>query len=204
MDGTGPAVLASIFTYEYQGQAYCKHECISLSEKPMTASLNKRTVWSPQKPGVIWKPVEDSVAPAESLPRRLTQMRNIARQFSGKVIKPTGEITQLQLLPQPLVRYQSPEHNVVDGAIFSMAVVTDPELLLVIEAYQENEVTAWRYCPLRSHYWQLELTCNGKSVWTADLKLSLESAKFNQSPESGDPYFTFASPYDLPLPEKIK
>lgn len=38
-DGDLPVVLASIFTYEYNGTVYCKHECISISDQPFIAKV---------------------------------------------------------------------------------------------------------------------------------------------------------------------
>lgn len=203
-DGELPAVLASIFTFEYGGRVYCKHECLSVTEKPFAAKMGKIPVWAPKAAGVIWKAIDDAGDPADSLPRRLTQMRNIARQFSGTLTTPTGEVTKLQLLPQPLLRYQAPEKNVIDGAIFSFAVVTDPELLLMIEAFKEKDKVGWRFCALKSHYWQLDLARNETPVWNAPLKIGLESAVFNQSPLASESYFSFKPPLDLPTPEQLR
>lgn len=203
-DGELPAVLASIFTYEYAGNAYCKHECISISDKPFSVKLGNVPVWAPKTAGANWKLIEDAGEPADSLPRRLTQMRNIARQFSGTVTNPEGETTKLTLLPQPLIRFQAPQQNIIDGAIFSFAVVTDPELLLMIEAFKENGKIQWRYCVLRSHYWQLDLARNDIPIWSAPLKIEIQDAVFNQSPLAYDPYFSFKPPLAIPSPEKLR
>ena len=48
-DGELPAVIASIFTYEYDGKVYCKHECLSVSEKPLAAKMNPISVSGHQK-----------------------------------------------------------------------------------------------------------------------------------------------------------
>jgi len=203
-DGELPAVLASIFTYEYGGTVYCKHECISISEKPFSAKLGNTPVWAPKTAGASWKSIDDAGQPADSLPRRLTQMRSIARHFSGKVTNPEGEATKLELLPQPLIRFQAPQQNVIDGAIFSLAVVTDPELLVMIEAFKEKEKIEWRYCALRSHHWQVDLARNDAPVWTAPLKFELQSAVFNQAPNASEPYFSFKPPVAIPAPEQLR
>ena len=203
-DGDLPAVLASIFTYEYSGTVFCKHECISLTEKPFSAKMGNIPVWAPKMAGTTWKSIDDAGEPADSLPRRLTQMRSIARQFTGKVTNPEGEVTKLELLPQPLLRFQAPQQNVIDGAIFSLAVVTDPEALLMIEAFKDKDKVSWRYCALRSHYWQVDLARNDVSVWAAPLKFELQSAVFNQAPSASEPYFSFKPPMALPAPEKLR
>jgi hypothetical protein len=203
-DGELPAVITSIFTYEYGGMVFCKHECISVSDKPFSAKIGNIPVWAPKSAGTEWKVIDDAGEPADSLPRRLTQMRSIARQFSGKVTNPEGEATKLELLPQPLLRYQAPQQNVIDGAIFSLAVVTDPELLVVIEAFKNKEKVIWRYCALRSHYWQVDLARNEAPVWNAPLKFELQSAVFYQAPSAFEPYFSFKPPITLPAPEQLR
>lgn len=82
--------------------------------------------------------------------------------------------------------------------------ITDPELLLMIEEYKDKEKIGCRYCALRSHYWQLDLARNEKPVWSAPLKIALESAVFNESPNASDSYFSFKPPKDLPLPEQLR
>ncbi len=200
-----PQVLASIFTYEYSDTVYCRHEMISLADGPLVAELDSEIVWSPNRAGLEWRPCDGSAAPAETDARRLFQMRSIARQFSGTLSVPNRQISQLTLLPQPLVRYQSPAEGVIDGAVFSLAVGTDPELLLVIEAKKVADGSvAFMYAPARSHYHALELKRNGNPVWSAEMAISLEMTRAGQRPWSNDPFFVFTPKNPLPLPEDLR
>ena len=204
LDGDRPAVLASIFTYEHSNRVFCKHEIISLADYPLTARMANTQVWTPKTPGLKWMPLTGAGEPADLPARRLSQMRAIAREFSGTVTKPKGEVTKLRLLTNPLIRYQPTDQTVVDGAVFSFAVVTDPELLLVIEAIQENGKLSWRYAVASSHYWQLELQRNGEVVWSVPLRMSLETARANQRPDADGAYFTFHAPQSIPPAEQLR
>lgn len=42
------------------------------------------------------------------------------------------------LAPRPLFEYASPKAGIIEGVIFSFGVATDPEVLLLLEAFEEN------------------------------------------------------------------
>ena len=200
-----PYVLASIFTYQLDDRIYCRHEVISLADKPLKAVFHSESVWSPQQPGLQWKPVDGVAAPTESAARRLTKMRSIARQFSGTLSIPDSQPNQLDLIPQPLIRYESPDENVIDGAIFSLAVATDPEIFLVIEARKAADGSlGWHYAASRSHYQALSQRRHGQLVWTAAPVAELASTKAGQLPWANDPYFIFTPSQPLPAPKDLR
>lgn len=200
-----PYALASIFTYQLDDRIYCRHELISLADQPLKTSFQSEAVWSPKQPGLKWKPVDEVAAPTESKARRLTKMRSIARQFSGTLSIPDNQPNQLDLIPQPLIRYQSPDQNTVDGAIFSLAVATDPEIILVIEARKAaNGSLGWHYAAARSHYQALSLRREGQLVWSAAPVAELANTKAGQRPWANEPYFIFTPSQPLPSPENLR
>lgn len=200
-----PQVLASIFTYQMNDRVFCRHELISFADTPMKAVFQSEAVWSPTLPGLQWKPVDRIAAPTESAPRRLRDMRAIARQFSGKLSIPGSQPNQLDLIPQPLIRYAAADDRVVDGAIFSFAVATDPEILLVIEARKAADGSlGWHYAVARSHYEALALRKHGQWVWSASRKDELASTKAGQLPWANQPYFIFTPSQPLPAPEDLR
>src|SRR5206468_2270608 len=87
-------------------------------------------------PGVELKPVPGSPAPAPTAAQRALQLRAIAREFSGRSLSDQGQAWELRLLPRPLHRYENPEGDLLDGALFALVSTagTDPEIILVIEA----------------------------------------------------------------------
>jgi hypothetical protein len=200
-----PQVLGSIFTYEFDGQVHCRHEMISLAETPLTAELDSTPVWSPKQAGVNWILCDTVAPPTESAARRMTQMRAIARQLSGTLKLAERNTANLTLIPQPLVRYQAPDAGVIDGAIFSMAVVTDPEIFLLVEAQKsDGGPAAWHFAAARSHFHQLELRRGGQIVWQAPDVAELANTRFGQFPWANRPYFIFFPPQPLPAPEELR
>ncbi len=200
-----PAVLASIFTYEYKGEVKCRHEAISLSDTPVTGKLDSQVVWSPTKPGLQWNELGDDPSVAETDSRRLFQMRSIARQFSGTLHSPNRQPAKLTLLPQPLVRYQAAKAGVIDGAIFSFAIGTDPELLLVLEARADAAgEPKYYFAAARSHYHELKLERGGVHVWSAPADMALETTQAGQSPYLKQPFFVFTPHRPLPPPQQLE
>lgn len=198
-----PQILVSIFTFEYNNVVRCRHEMISLADRGFQCSLHNEPVWSPNRSGMEWKSIEDT-QPANSAPRRLFQMRTLARQFSATINYAGKRPQVLTLIPQPLIRYASPDQGVIDGAIFSLAIVTDPELLLVIEARRTTSGEAeFRYAPVRSNYNALELKRNDEPVWSKPLVIELQGTRAGQLPFANDPFFVFTPSRPLPEPGTI-
>ncbi|MCI0684868.1 MAG: hypothetical protein L0Y71_22450, partial [Gemmataceae bacterium] len=125
-----PEVIGSIFTYKITN-VRTKHEFQSLAASPLSARYEGKVVWKPRAAGVTFRPVPDAPAPAENERLRLVQMRALARDFDARLIDLKGETNELRLMPQPLFRYGADNSNVLDGAIFSFALGTDPEALLL-------------------------------------------------------------------------
>lgn len=143
------------------------HEFHSLSTEALEAVQfgrgNQR--WTPSRAGVELTVVEGVKPPNDSDRLRLTQMRNIAREFNGWM-KDNQDVTQLRLLPQPLFRYSAPERGVVDGAIFAFVWKgTDPEILLILEDRKGETGTAWYSSMARFNYREMWVTHNEREVW---------------------------------------
>jgi hypothetical protein len=125
-------------------------EFASFSNNPLECRVDGRKVWSPQGDSSIAKKLTDAPLPAESKAQRLTQMRNLARRFSGRRYNwRETDVLELRLLTTPLYRFQATKLGIIDGAIFSFVKGTDPEVLLLLEA-----VTA---APASDGYWQYSL-----------------------------------------------
>jgi len=131
-----PGAVGTIFSYKSGSRRVVAHEFHSLSQLPLRAKLNGSVVWKPAKNGIDWKELEDTPQPASTRPRRLAQMRAIAREFvvtaQNELGKADGDQT-MRLLAQPLYRYET-EGEDVDGALFTFVLGTDPECLLLLES----------------------------------------------------------------------
>lgn len=139
----------------------------SLTEKPIRAEKGGRTMWHSAKPGVEYHDVPDAPAAARSRATRLTQLRNMAREFSAALVLRDEKTEELRLLPQPLYRYPGDDSAIKDGAVFAFVTGTDPELILQIEAVSgEREALRWRYAITRRTGYALRLSHNDRVIWT--------------------------------------
>lgn len=148
-----PEVIGSIFTYKLE-QVRTKHEFQSLATVPLSARYGETLAWQAPTAGVTFRPVPGAPAVAETSRLRGTQLKNLAREFSAQLISKDGEATVLRLLPQPLYRYEGETKRVLDGAIFSFALGTDPEAILLLEARPGagDGTGVWEYAFARFHY----------------------------------------------------
>ncbi len=186
-----PEALGTAFTFRVGQSLGRAHEFHSLAAEPVTAVSEGVTAWAPRKPGLTFERSKDVPRPAASEPGRLIQMRAIAREYDVDLIKADGETTRLRLVPQPLVRYAAPKRGVTDGAIFSYAISTDPEAILVLEARGEGKAAEWFAAFGRFHYETLRATRRDKVVWEADRRLELEQTQFGDGRELDGPYIIF-------------
>lgn len=138
--------------------------------------------WQPQA-GLKLQPVPDAPAVADSPALRLVQMRDIARGFSGETHGMDQQRWELRLLPQPAIRYQPEQKDVLDGALFLYVSTagTDPEVIIPIEARREgNGTSAWHYGIARFTDRDLIVRHADKVVWSSidnpDLKVAIENA----------------------------
>ncbi|MCC9603241.1 hypothetical protein LOC67_22050 [Stieleria sp. JC731] len=159
-----PVAAAQVFLIPKSERLWL-HEFQSLGTAPMTFSHNGRKAWTPNKPGIEFKPIANDVAPRASTAMRLLQMRRIAQRFSvGDDFEGTSEY-QLELMSKPLYRYKT--ENVVDGAVFVFAHGTDPELFVLIEARKGDEEQPQWYvalAPMTSY--ALEARLDEKPYWS--------------------------------------
>lgn len=166
LDGR-PEVIGCIGSQQKaDGQCAVFHELHSLCPdviQPVSFGEGKR-VWRPAQ-GIELRDVEGAPAPADSEPRRLTQMRNLAREFTGWMPQ-DGDTTELRLLTQPIFRHQSPQQGVQDGAIFALVWKgTDPDILLLLEAREVGGRPRWQYAFARFNWHELWVKRSGQEVW---------------------------------------
>ncbi len=141
------------------------YEIQSLSEETFKASSDSMGTFSTTKPGVVFAQVIDAPKPAIDARSRLNQMRQIAKQnFSADLDPGTGQQEVLRLISTPIYRYEERPEGVIDGAIFSFAQGTDPEVLLMLEARSNGSDAAWFYAMAPSTSHGVAGSCNGAVV----------------------------------------
>jgi hypothetical protein len=165
-----PCATIGIWTYD---DVKDSHELQSLSSQVFKAENPYWTNWQPQAAGIEFKKLENAPAPDASPVRRQTQMRNIVRErFSGEVLKNESQQTEkLRMIPQPLYRYDPMPANLIDGAMFSLAFGTDPEILVLLEAKKTEAGSEWHYALAPSTSRRAVGFLDGKEVWNSDDQL---------------------------------
>ena len=140
--------------------------------------------WQPNVEQLVFHTFSKAPDVAASDRLRLTQMRNLARQFSAEMLY-NGQNNQLRLLPQPLYRYPDSTKE-RDGALFAFVWDngTDPELVLRIESSDQSGQAVWKYQPIRLTWRELSLHHEGGRVWHVD-----EFVERN-TPDQRTPYIT--------------
>jgi len=197
-----PELIISIFTYSGKNGMRHRHELISMVDRPMKVIHDGERVWKPSAAELKGREILDVGEPETTAVRRMSQMRAIMRQMQGKVF--TEPPSTLNLLPQPLFRYTSASNGIVDGAIFAMALGTDPDILVLVEARSDQNNTRWFVVPFRSHLIGLELKYRGESIWKADSKPDLKMSGPMQMPYASEPFFVYTDSAKIPLPEELE
>ncbi|MBC8113073.1 MAG: hypothetical protein H7062_01730 [Candidatus Saccharimonas sp.] len=169
MQAGQPAAIGQFFCFNnINGQRLTKHALHSLVSVPLEAKVNDVVAWAPQQAGIEWKVFADAPAVGPNRTNRLLQMRQLARRFRVNLIDTKEKATELRLAPRPLFEYSVPNAGVADGVIFSYVVATDPEAILLVEAFDERGQTGFRYAFARFHFRRLTATDGDRTVWDVE------------------------------------
>jgi hypothetical protein len=119
-------------------------------------------------------------------------MRRLAQEFAGYSVDRDNKRWDLRLLPTPLYRYPAARTGVIDGALFALvsSAGTDPEVLLLIEARQDQGKTRWEYACGRFSDWELHVQRKDKEVFS--------SVRSEKNPFAHDPLHLYRI-----YPEKV-
>jgi hypothetical protein len=165
--GGRPEAIASFYpSFGGDGRGW-DHEFQSLSRGQLVAERDRVACWTPEKPGIEFRPVADAPVPAETATRRLSQMRTIAGRFSATCIVREDK-SALRLMTTPIYRYGNADQELLDGAILLFVQGTDPELLLLLEAHREGDVRQWQYGLARMTMWGIEVSYQDASIWSVE------------------------------------
>lgn len=153
------------------------HEFHSLSLAPISSKHEPRQSrrgvvpdWNARDPGIKPAAIPDASPPAPTATLRLTQMRRLARNFEATIPPGLGDGQgSLRLLAQPIYRYHSERHEIIDGAVFAFVMGTDPELILLIEAVESDGGHQWRFAAAQLSQLPLRLDYKGSRVWECEL-----------------------------------
>jgi hypothetical protein len=164
-----PLVVGSLLKW-FSPHTHMSHEFMSLAEEPLVAKFHDKQVWKTDESGVTFADVPKADAPAADEAKRLLQMKQLAKDFSGdKKEREDVNSTELRLLPQPVYRYSAPKQGVVGGGLFVLVHGTDPEIWVLLEARGKDAASArWQYAAARMNSVEMKLRHRGEKVWSAE------------------------------------
>jgi hypothetical protein len=168
-----PLAAGSLFKW-FTPHTHMTHEFQSLAEGPLVAKFHGKEVWKTSEVGLTFADVPKAPAPADDDAKRLLQMKQLAKDFSGdKKEKEDVNPTELRLLPQPVYRYSVPKQGVLTGGLFTLVHGTDPEIWILIEARGKDVSTArWQYAAARMNNVGMNLRYKGEKVWAVEWMLA--------------------------------
>jgi len=140
-------------------------EIASLSAERISVERNTELAWTASGPGLALATIADADPPADKPVRRLAQMRDLRKRFAAHERETSEGRIELRPLTSPLYRYEDAANAVVDGAIFSFANGTNPEVLLLLEAHKTKDAQVWRYSLVQMTGAAVAVQLDGKQVW---------------------------------------
>lgn len=163
-DGGRPVAVAKSY-YNLPRETWGR-TFVLLASKPIEMQIGRRKAWYPRKGAVTFSPLKDAPQPADNERLRLVQMRRIARRF--QVVDHWGlndpKDWQLRLLPTPLHRYNVPDENVVDAAMFGYVLTSSPEALLLLEARKTENGMKWFYAVSRCTRFEITFSLDDRKI----------------------------------------
>ncbi len=131
----------------------------------LRGTTKDRISWSPNGAGVTMQPLPGDVPSTSSRTKRLSQMKQLVRRFSGHEFWPADSRHELRLLVKPLHRYEDTEAGILDGAVFALAHDLNPEAFVIVEAHDTSVGPAWNYAIARFGFAELHVEMDNKEVW---------------------------------------
>ncbi|OYP31040.1 hypothetical protein CGZ80_21965 [Rhodopirellula sp. MGV] len=156
--------LAAMCLYPSLEQVHVEFQ--SLGSQAISARDRSRMIWEPNDPGVTWKDVHDGESPLKTPFQRIRQMKSIANRFAATLVPPQKPSIPLRMLERPIYRYPTKlSGDVIDGAVFTFVQGTDPEVLILLEAYQSGSEQHYRYALARMSIVPTQVKIDNTLVW---------------------------------------
>ena len=88
--------------------------------------------------------------------------------FRSYEVFPEDRRSELRLLTSPVHQYEDQETGILDGGVFVLALGTNPEVILLLEARGADAADArWHYAVARRGNAPLFMELDGEPVWQA-------------------------------------
>ena len=163
-----PEVVGSLHKW-YSPNHHSAIEFVSLSTGRVVVERGGQEIWAPSRSGIEMKAIPEAPAPATAPAQRLRQMRELAKDFTGREELYEETEREMRLLSQPLYRHAESQEPLIDGGLFAFVQGTDPETLLLIEARRVDGQPRWEYGLARLNHVAMRVSHRGRPVWSAPL-----------------------------------
>jgi hypothetical protein len=183
--------LAFLELYRHVGSTHWVHALTLTSLQPVSMVTPLGTRWAPERTQIEPAAIGGAPLPDAKEAVRLRQLKELARRFTGHEFwDPDNSKFELRLLVQPVHRYSDPKTGLHDGAAFTLAHGTNPEIVLLIEALGPSLAAArWHFsvAPLGSA--ELHVALDDEEVWKRDRTPGVVG-------RPADSYWLFLSPVE--------
>lgn len=139
-----PAALMKTEAYKVESGEKWVFCLASLSDGIVNAAWDDGATYRAQQPGVELQVIPDAPRAAPSPNLRLIQIKRLTERFAAQIQNAEDDREPMRLMPTPICRYDDKESGLIDGAIFGYTMGTNPDVLLVIELYEEDGEQQWR------------------------------------------------------------
>lgn len=162
-----PVVVGSLFQW-FSPHTHTSHEFHSLAEQNLKGKYEDNEVWTTHEPGLEFKDVPESPAPAATAPQRLLQMKKLSKSFSATKKERDGSQSELRLLTQPIYRYAAEKEGLIDGGLFTFVQGTDPDVFLLLEARRADDTTTWNFALTRMNGVGFQVRHGDREIWSKE------------------------------------
>lgn len=144
-DSGRPAAIGVFFSWSQGRDRWVMEEFHSLCQRPIHKKVAGRENWKCPVPGLQWHVATDMAEPNDD-PRRLKlQAKQFPRRLRVKTETQDDQHWELRLVPTPYYEYADEKAGIEYGAIYGLCQGTDTELLVLVEARQNDEKRQWYY-----------------------------------------------------------
>jgi len=167
--GERPAVIAHLYVHGAKLNGLAMQEFADVYPGDLELRRGDHKVWSPGSRYSKFEVLPDGPVPVDNPALRLSQIKQMAARFEiiDHFREPYSEPSPhvLRMLSRPTYRYGKPDGEIIDGALFTYVIATDPEVCLLIEIHKKADVVSWEYMLIPLSISELDAKLDGNTVW---------------------------------------
>lgn len=164
-----PAMIAHFHLHGTVLNGLEMHEFADVDPGTVELYRGARRVWSPKERYCQFQALPGAPEPSSKAPLRLAQIKAMAERFEVidgfRAPNSEPQPQPLRMMARPTYRYGQKDSELVDGALFTYVLATDPEACLALEIHRSGKTYTWQYAFFPMTIYSLDVKLDGKSVW---------------------------------------